>query len=287
MIIQGFALTHSCACGTYAVLRLKPWSRGSHYLFLALVTLINYETFWIAYVYLKVIAVILTKKVRPFQPHPNVDQQKMILLFFFPITAFDHVHARPCAPHHHQTTTPLMPWAGTLLRDQHTVDLETYRSAHQHESNRRLHHVLIPLEVASFLWLATTALYGWQLWWYRRRDVGSLRKIHEMKNHDHLLWLVETVAWTLGLLSWAVATDPLLGCTVLTLHVVTGKLCKVYVLQLGPWQSAMWGTLVWSLSWTLQVGVGHYLWEQRPPNLGTDPLSFLSMVTSIVVAWES
>eukprot|EP00977_Amphora_coffeiformis_P016016 scaffold4855_cov195-Amphora_coffeaeformis.AAC.1 len=159
------------------------------------------------------------------------------------------------------------------LRDQHAVDLTIYRSAHQNVDNVRLHYVLIPCEVASFLWLFTT--------------ISSILFFGKNKGEWGMI-LVSSLGWTFGLVSCAVAADVRLGWAVLLFHVTIVHICQRYANALGFTKSLVVGLMVWTASWGLQIGVGHYVMEGKPPNLlnPDDKVSLLSAMTSITLAWE-
>ena len=171
------------------------------------------------------------------------------------------------------------------LHAQHAIDLAVYRSAHEQDWNRRLHYVLIPLEVASFLWLVTTVLY---LVSRCRVSRKTQHQIQTTPTCSSMSYLGTALAWTLGLLSCWVATHPVMGMVIFLLHVFMEKVCRVSIPRLGLVTSAIVGGTVWVLSWSLQIGVGHYWIEGKPPNLFNpdDKVSLLSACTSIVLAWE-
>lgn len=175
------------------------------------------------------------------------------------------------------------------LRLQHDIDLEVYRSAHGNEWNRLFHYVMIPLEVASFLWLVTTVLVGLSYCLSSSSNTTSKKaNATERPEMSQLASVVNAASWTMGLLSCAVASNPILGLAVLVLHVFMGQACQMGVPSLGFRKSLAVGLTVWTISWCLQIGIGHYLLEGKPPNLfnSEDPVSFLSAATSIVLAWE-
>ena len=183
------------------------------------------------------------------------------------------------------------------LREQHTVDLAVYRSAHQHEGNRRLHVVLIPLEVASFLWLLTVLVANWHAattWAPQRTDNKASFTSTKVQSLSSSLvsLLVASLGCTMGILSWIVASNPVMGIIIFLLHVAMVQWCLVIQQQQQQYRFTAVVLLpplvVWMLSWTLQIGVGHYWMEQRAPNLfhPDDTVSWLSTLTSIVLAWE-
>lgn len=48
----------------------------------------------------------------------------------------------------------------------------------------------------------------------------------------------------------------------------------------------------WTVAWALQVGVGHWMWEQNQPNVVDQnrmgsAVSYLAVTTSVLIAWSS
>jgi len=164
------------------------------------------------------------------------------------------------------------------LRYQHAVDLMVYRSAHEHTANIRLHCVLIPCEVASFIWLFTTIM-----------DECDKLFFCFGKNQCNLgMLLVTSLGWTLGIVSCIVATDLRLGLAVFLFHVLMVRICQRYVIVMKFTNGFAWALMVWIASWGLQIGVGHHIIENKPPNLfnPNDEVSLLSAMSSIILAWE-
>jgi uncharacterized membrane protein YGL010W len=131
-----------------------------------------------------------------------------------------------------------------------------------------LHRVLIPLEVTAFVWLITTVA------------------LHCLDQRRWVMATLQSIVWTLGLLSWVVSAESYVGLVILTFHVLLGRFCTAHIPRLRLVTSAIIGTAVWTISWILQVVLGHYYIEGRPPNIGTDQVSLLSACTSVVLAWE-
>ena len=204
------------------------------------------------------------------------------------------------------------------LIHQHAIDLYVYRAAHQQWANRVLHWILIPVETASFfLVLAIVAFHG-SLWERRIRKgvVGNrtiirqssngssrpnLKKRHEItpQQHSLVIDLLSSIGWILGILSFVLC---LLDDGNVTLHQaawIIGIIAAAFHLALVPYSLAIitqWGSHVaclvamvaWTLAWSLQVGIGHYLIEGNQPTIANkDQVSALAMVTSIVIAWKS
>lgn len=173
----------------------------------------------------------------------------------------------------------------TLLEQQHAIDMQVYQTVHKNVGNRCLHYVLVPLEVASFLWLLTVVSLC--LGWKRKSAKGAERNVETPP--ILLPLLVTATGGTMGILSYLVAKNRLLGLVVLLLHGLWIHVCPVWVKRLGWKHSCTIGISVWGMSWALQVGVGHLWMEQNLPNLLSpeDNVSLLSMATSIVLAWQT
>lgn len=151
------------------------------------------------------------------------------------------------------------------LGEQHELDLEIYRRAHHNQINCSLHYILVPLEVLSFLWILTAAC----------------RSIPFVSIATTALGL------TMGILSLLVAERHALGFLVFCLHVYCVKVCQRLVHSFGVRRSLVLGSTIWLVAWVLQVGLGHYMFEKRAPNVLRDQISFLSTMTSVIIAWES
>ena len=258
------------------------------------------------------------------------------------------------------TTVVSICWKSVWV--QHEIDLELYRSAHQHPINRYLHWISIPLEVASFFLVVKLVLAL-----LVQSDQEDTRRANTSSSgHDNHGWLaspvhvlsplwrttldslLEGVGYTLGLLSFGLSivgcrnnggavsmfpvasTEWRIGLLTLVFHILMVKGCNRMVrfasrelrvqtmankknpttLQRGKYHQqqdrhlsglvssdhnerrysyVLMGTvLLWTLSWVLQVGLGHYLIEGNQPNLASpSDVSTLSVVTSVLLAWKS
>ena len=203
------------------------------------------------------------------------------------------------------------------LQDQHVLDCQVYQSAHQEWYNRALHWILIPCEVASFVALCQGMI---QWLWLRVAAQRNPTKILL----EWLSVAVNGIGYTMGLVSFLVLTvdyqdnsSPppyltsngkswILGSVVLLFHVAVVH-ANHFMLQsiitttknipttTGTKTSAAFHKLhwflgvsvvVWTLSWTLQVGVGHALLEGNSPNLANpEDVSLLAVATSVLLAW--
>lgn len=179
------------------------------------------------------------------------------------------------------------------LQEQHAADLAVYRSAHTHAWNVRLHYALVPLEVASFLWLLAASCEWLASHLERRlllRHTDKTQKTRQAATARRLLRLaVPALGWTLGSVSCAVARHPWrTGLPILLFHAGVVHVSPRIIRTRGVLPSLTWGGVVWTAAWGLQIVVGHHLMEGKPPNLLNphDDVSLLSAVTSIALAWE-
>ena len=147
------------------------------------------------------------------------------------------------------------------LRRQHKYDLIVYRSAHQLWENRFLHWLLIPVECWSVFLVAYALLPPW------------------------LPFLVATL---LGVMALWIAADPKIGGACLVFHIVVIVSCRATSRFLEAWETLSVAAIAWIISWALQVGVGHWLWEKNDPNVANiKSVSWLAMCQSVLIAWSS
>ena len=147
------------------------------------------------------------------------------------------------------------------LRRQHEFDLIVYRSAHQLWKNRVLHWVLIPVECWSLFLVAYALLPPW------------------------LPFLMATL---LGMLASWIAVNPKIGCACLVFHVMVIVSCSTTIRNLTTWETLSVASMAWIIAWALQVGVGHWLWENNDPNVANmTSVSWLAMCQSVLIAWSS
>lgn len=166
------------------------------------------------------------------------------------------------------------------LSKQHEMDLEIYRRAHAEWRNRILHWILIPVETFSFLLFLAVAL--------------SIGNRQQQKYGGSNAFIMSAIGWTIGLVSLAIAGQDhlFLGVASLIFHIVAVAICDKLVHEKGPLKALIIGTVCWTLAWTLQVGVGHWIWERNQPNVANmnmqdNDVSWLSMTQSVLIAWSS
>lgn len=147
------------------------------------------------------------------------------------------------------------------LIQQHLLDLKIYRSSHREWRNRMLHRVMIPVECWSVILLSMIVLPS---------------------------SIVAAAVIALGMLSLFIATDHWIGATCLVFHVFGVIACWVLVQSQTTQLLISIGLLSWVLAWSMQVGVGHWLWERNQPNVGNiQQVSYLAMCQSVLIAWSS
>jgi uncharacterized membrane protein YGL010W len=181
---------------------------------------------------------------------------------------------------------PLLSEMVTALRNQHEVDLHIYQSAHQNSANRILHSCLIPLETLSCLLLLASAI---------RLLVQSIiaRDKNDCSSRPPLLILhfYHAMGWTLGLTSLVLSPDAV-GAAACTFHVVAFRWITTWQQQSVFSVSALVRKtlFVWTLSWVLQVGMGHWILEGNQPTVfanNMQDVSWLAMTQSVLIAWKS
>ena len=76
------------------------------------------------------------------------------------------------------------------------------------------------------------------------------------------------------------------GLASLLFHAAMSALTKVEYGYIGSITRI--ALVVWTISWVLQVGVGHWVLEKNQPNVATiDQVSFLAVLESVLIAWKS
>jgi uncharacterized membrane protein YGL010W len=142
----------------------------------------------------------------------------------------------------------------TSLGRQHEVDLIVYRSAHQLWKNRALHWVLIPVECWSLFLVAYALLPP---------------------------WIPFLVAIFLGVMAFWLALYPKIGFACLVFHIMVIGSCSTIIEHWKTWETLSLASIAWIFSWTVQVGVGHWLWEKNDPNVANmASVSWLAMCQS-------
>jgi hypothetical protein len=101
---------------------------------------------------------------------------------------------------------------------------------------------------------------------------------------------MKAIGWTTGLVSLAI-TGPdkiSIGTASLLFHLAAVAACDKLVREKGPWKAFMIGASSWTIAWSLQVGVGHWLLEHNQPNVANiNEVSWLAMTQSVLIAWSS
>jgi hypothetical protein len=163
--------------------------------------------------------------------------------------------------------------------EQHQFDLRLYQSSHQVLKNRWLHKLLIPIEsFAAFLFVT-----------------AAFRTILRLSHLQLHLLMVLCLGFTMGMISLAISPVS---------HAWTGIATFVFMTA-SPWISCIvvkdqenhhhkaWRTMAvalaaWILASSLQVTVGHWLWEDNQPDvLSSGLVSWLSLTHSVQIAWSA
>ena len=164
-------------------------------------------------------------------------------------------------------------------RQQHSLDLLLYQSSHQEWMNRWLHSILIPLECGSaFLFVA-----------------GILRKY--LSDLQLYLLLVGMIGFGMGMISLCIAPShdhPWAGIASFVFLVAAPWASCVAVQQplfanhQQSWRVVGVALVMWIMASSLQVVVGHWLWEQNSPDVlsSSDQVSWLSLTHSVQIAWS-
>lgn len=210
-----------------------------------------------------------------------------------------------------------------LLRERHLEDLQIYRARHSDPRNRAIHWVMIPVETFSFLLLIFASVEA--LLRHRRR--GEQREDHQNPSKSEAAVKADTanpnassiddssslfllsIGWCVGLVSALIATEDnrSIGLASLAFHVIACRVALRLVtgrsnrhqFDASPPSSTMFGPaakhspivlafFLWTISWSLQVVVGHWGFEGNQPNVANiDEVSWLAMTQSVLIAWSS
>lgn len=165
------------------------------------------------------------------------------------------------------------------LSKQHEIDLEIYQRAHTEWKNRLLHSILIPVEAFSFLLFLAVAL----------SIVGTRRQTKDAGKRNKSL-IMQAIGWTTGLVSLAITgfDNVSIGTASLLFHLAAVAVCDKLVREKGTWRASVIAASSWTIAWSLQVGVGHWLFENNQPNIANmNEVSWLAMTQSVLIAWSS
>jgi hypothetical protein len=171
------------------------------------------------------------------------------------------------------------------LRAQHGTDLKLYRSAHCEWKNRILHWLLIPVEcfcASLCLWILTGCFYN----------------AFDNFCHPIIWWFIpRAITGFLGLLSVLIATNTTIGMVSFLYHIFLIKICDSLTTQIDNhsyhpneylWVLVMIAAGLWTFAWTIQVYLGHVLFERNLPNIANPAqVSYLAMSQSVLIAWSS
>ena len=151
------------------------------------------------------------------------------------------------------------------LKQQHDLDVALYKRNHREWRNRWIHNIMIPCECWSLLLLCslllgetTTILVGVLL--------TALALL--VSSHNHRALTVAAGGFYL-IASWT-------ANTVVVVH--SSNPTTVIAIAIS----------LWTLAWTIQVGIGHFIIEKNVPNIATfNEVSYLAIGLSVLVAWTS
>jgi uncharacterized membrane protein YGL010W len=155
---------------------------------------------------------------------------------------------------------------------QHEIDMEQYERAHQNVRNQYLHCFLIPIEYGTFILLVSFVLQSAH---FRRFPPIFL----------HHLWYA--VHGTIAVLTWVIEPFTWAASAAALYSVVVGVASVVFANDKMKNRRKACVAVLWILSWTIQIGVGHMWLEGNQPNLMTDSISWLSMTQSVLMAWKT
>lgn len=197
-----------------------------------------------------------------------------------------------------------MPWSSAVVtvlafikttcdawREQHSLDVDLYQSSHTEWKNQWLHQCLIPLESFSVVLIIAGVLRRWFQW--------SALPLHVV--------LVGMVGFGMGLMSLAIADPerhPWAGIASFLFWVAAPWASCTIVARPSPpspsfnnhfaksWNNdiVLLAFVMWILASSLQVVLGHWLWEKNSPdvlnNAHSDQISWLSLSHSVQIAWS-
>ena len=145
------------------------------------------------------------------------------------------------------------------LRAAADDELRYYRLHHAEWHNWWLHAVLVPVEWSA--WLVALALAASQ--------APALARLH---------WVIQSVVASIV---WASTSSLKLASAQMVLALAAEcivSLCGRYALPVAVG--------LWTSSWVLQVGLGHWLLERNNPGM-TKQMSLFSVVLSVSMAWDA
>lgn len=199
----------------------------------------------------------------------------------------DHDESVPHAASMCRSSMPLLHAVHTIvqsLNTQHAIDLEVYRRSHTELKNRILHWILIPVETFSFFLLLGVVVSA--------AATASKHKKQKESTVDSLtafIPIVKALAWTCGLVSVLIAVDHrMAGAATLAFHVATASLCHKLIQAQGPKRVILIAAVCWTLAFSIQIGVGHQMFEENQPSVANPSVvSWLAMTQSVLIAWSS
>jgi uncharacterized membrane protein YGL010W len=139
------------------------------------------------------------------------------------------------------------------LRSAYRQELQFYRQYHRHEVNWRMHAVLVPLEWTAWLMLCSLVRLHWPL--------------------------------ALAAAAYYLLLDSKLSCAAAAAQVLFALAADRTLASLGSYGAATLAVSLQAISWTLQVGVGHWLIEKNNPAMASG-LTWNAVALSTLMAWD-
>ena len=95
----------------------------------------------------------------------------------------------------------------------------------------------------------------------------------------------------MGLLSLMIATNFWIGLVTFLYHIAVLWSCEALMDRYKHrdlWLVTAVAGMAWTLAWTVQVGVGHLVFERNLPNVANmKQVSYQAMCQSVLIAWSS
>jgi hypothetical protein len=101
---------------------------------------------------------------------------------------------------------------------------------------------------------------------------------------------MKVIGWTTGLVSLAITgVDNLsIGTASFVFHLAAVTVCDKLVCEKGAWRAIAIAVCSWTIAWSLQVGIGHWMFENNQPNVANmNEVSWLAMTQSVLITWSS
>jgi uncharacterized membrane protein YGL010W len=143
------------------------------------------------------------------------------------------------------------------IRACYEDELTFYRKYHTHSINNAIHMVCVPLEWTAFLILANVV----QLHYV----VSVIIAAYYLLLHSKAKYIAAIGHMVLAFVSTVIYSG---------------------ARSLGWWYVMVVAVGMQLGAWTLQVGVGHHMFEKKSPAM-TDKLTLNSIILSVILAWDT